>query len=230
MLLDTYLLSSKKGGFMKYIYSLLLLAAFTFSACGQAKLSSKAQTAEDIKVGGGCEDCEIMFEGMPDLTRITNRTRLDPDGELGEKMEIIGKVYHKDGKTPAANVVLYIYHTDHKGQYSPAKDQVHGRRNGQLRGWVKTGEDGAYSFESIRPAAYPVRRFPAHIHIIVKEPGKTPYWIDEVWFDDDDLLTDQMKSRAEKRGGNMLMHLNKDRGVWKGTLNVTLGLNIPEYR
>lgn len=218
---------------MKYIYLLVLFTALTLSACGQSNVSSQAktQTKEDIKVGSFCEICDLMFEGMPSANEIRNATKIAPDNEPGEKMQIAGTIFQNDGKTPAKDVILYIYHTDHKGEYSPAKDQVHAKRNGHLRGWVKSAADGSFSFESIRPAAYPVRKFPAHIHIVVKEPGKTAYYIDEVWFDDDDLLTAEMKNKAEKRGGNMLIHLEKDAsGVWKGNLNITLGMNIPNYR
>lgn len=145
-------------------------------------------------------------------------------------MEINGTVFNKDGKTPAKNIILYIYHTNATGRYAPSDTQTIGRLHGHLRGWVKTNDEGKFSFSSIRPAPYPGRDIPAHIHILVKEPGKTLYYIDEVWFEDDPIITKESRSKTEKRGGDMIMHLTKNGNTWAGILNITLGLNIPGYR
>ncbi len=40
----------------------------------------------------------------------------------------------------------------------------------------------------LKPAAYPGRTDPAHIHITIKEPDKSEYYIDDFLFDDDPLL------------------------------------------
>jgi protocatechuate 3,4-dioxygenase, beta subunit len=67
------------------------------------------------KVGGGCEGCEAVFEyGSKKLTRVD--TLPDFKGP-GPKLEISGTIYQTDGKTPAKDVILYIYHTDQKGVY-----------------------------------------------------------------------------------------------------------------
>lgn len=184
----------------------------------------------DIPVGDFCDECDSMYAGIPDFEKISSVATLAPALEPGEKMEMRGRVLNPDRKTPARDVVLYIYHTDANGIYSPAPDQQEARRNGHLRGWVRTNEKGEFSFISVRPAPYPGRSFPAHIHILVKERGKTRYWIDEVWFDDDPLLTPAQRSKAAGRGGNMITHLEKDDRGWHGKLEIILGMKIPNYR
>ncbi|MEJ0031958.1 MAG: hypothetical protein WDO15_16955 [Bacteroidota bacterium] len=94
-----------------------------------------------------------MYDGMPKT--MSSQTILG-NNEPGDPMIIEGTIYKKDGKTPAPNVILYVYHTDAKGFYSNIpgqKEIVHGH----LRGWIKTGADGKYKFTSIRPAPYPER-------------------------------------------------------------------------
>src|SRR4051812_3563417 len=91
-------------------------------------------------VGGGCDGCELMFEGMPE--RLGWQATIAGAGEAGEPLEMQGVIYQSDGRTPAPGVVLYVYHTDAKGYYSPAPGQIHGRRHGHLRGWMKTDTTG----------------------------------------------------------------------------------------
>jgi protocatechuate 3,4-dioxygenase beta subunit len=187
-----------------------------------------AQTKQDRQVGTRCEDCEMMFDGMP--TTLTSSTTIASSAEPGERMVITGTIYKADGKTPAPDVILYVYHTDAKGIYAPAPDQKMAIRHGHLRGWIKTDASGKYMLNTIRPGAYPSNRAAQHIHPIIKEPGLSIYWIDEYLFDDDPLLTDNEKNHQEKRGGSGIIHLTKNtQGVWIGQRDIILGLNIPNY-
>lgn len=64
----------------------------------------------DKIVGGGCEDCKALFDfGSQVLASVDTLPDFD---EKGPKLEISGTIYKKDGKTPAKDVILYIYHTD----------------------------------------------------------------------------------------------------------------------
>lgn len=187
-----------------------------------------AQNKTDKQVGDTCEDCQMMFDGMPES--IKSSTTIAPSNEPREKLIITGTIYKLDGKTPASDVILYVYHTDAKGFYSSSPDQAHAKRHGHLRGWVKTGADGKYSITSIRPGAYPSNRAAQHIHPIIKEPNLSLYWIDEYLFHDDPLLGEEEKNRQEKRGGNGIIHLTKNaQGVWIGHRDIILGLNVPNY-
>lgn len=180
-------------------------------------------------VGDGCEDCELMHAGMP--KELKWQTTIADVKEEGEPMEISGTIFQKDGKTPAAGVILYVYHTDVKGEYTPSLTQVHGRRHGHLRGWMKTDAQGRYKFHTIRPAAYPNQRFAAHVHPIIKEPNKNEYWIDEYQFEGDPLLTQKDRTNAQNRGGSGIIQLIKnEKGVWIGKRDIVLGKNVPSYQ
>ena len=65
----------------------------------------------DRVVGGACDNCKLMFEGIP--ASFSWETKIAPSDEPGEPILIRGTIYHNDGKTPASGVILYVYHTDH---------------------------------------------------------------------------------------------------------------------
>ncbi|HEX8772961.1 MAG TPA: hypothetical protein VF735_05100 [Pyrinomonadaceae bacterium] len=180
-------------------------------------------------VGGGCDGCEGIYEDMP--RQPGWQTTIASAAEPGERMEISGSIYQVDGKTPAPNVILYVYHTDAKGYYTPSPNATNlARRHGHLRGWLKTNAGGEYKFTTIKPASYPNSDIPAHIHPIVKEPDKNEYYIDEYVFDDDPFLTQEKRLRLENRGGSGIVRLAKSSdGLWIGKRNIILGLNIPNY-
>lgn len=181
-------------------------------------------------IGGGCDGCEGIYEGMPQ--ELSWQTAVASASEPGEKLEMSGTVYQANGKTPALNVILYVYHTDARGYYSPALNATGlARRHGHLRGWMRTNARGEYKFTTIKPAPYPNADNPAHIHPIFKEPDKNEYYIDEYVFDDDLLLTQEKRSQLENRGGSGIVHLIKrGDGTLTGKRNIILGLGIPNYR
>src|SRR5262245_33415835 len=118
----------------------ILILSFAFlihslNGCSQPKTN-------DRRVGDACEDCDMMYEGMPD--DIDWQTTISGPDEPGERLMISGIIYKKDGKTPAPNVILYVYQTDNKGIYSPAPRQTAAKRHGHLRGWVKSDANGRY--------------------------------------------------------------------------------------
>ncbi|MBX2968807.1 MAG: intradiol ring-cleavage dioxygenase [Cyclobacteriaceae bacterium] len=206
---------------MKPFLPYLLILSIAVTGCSQSPSAER-------QVGGGCEDCELMFAGMPSV--LSWKTKLAPDDEPGEPLIINGTIYKRDGKTPARDVILYVYQTDNNGLYSPGPQQTQAKRHGHLRGWVKTDAQGRYEFHTIRPASYPNSQNPQHIHPIIKEPGLSLYWIDEFLFDDDPVLTEQEKARQEKRGGSGIIKLSKNsEGVWIGKRDIILGLHIPNY-
>ena len=179
-------------------------------------------------VGGKCDGCEIMYISMP-----ANISSVDTSvawNEKGQKLLIHGTAYKLDGKTPAPNVILYYWHTDNNGYYSPAPNQDEkSKRHGHIRGWVKTDNEGHYAIYTIRPAPYPDRGIPAHIHMTVKEPGINEYWIDEFLFDDDPLLTGAERKKQENRGGNGILMVENKNGMQVAERNIVLGLHIPNY-
>lgn len=95
---------------------------------------------------------------------------------------------------------------------------------------MKTDAQGHYKFRTTRPAPYPGRTNPAHIHPIVKEPDRNEYYLDEYLFDDDPLLTKDKRDAQEGRGRSGIMRLTRNAdGVWMGWRDIILGWNIPDY-
>jgi protocatechuate 3,4-dioxygenase beta subunit len=197
---------------MKALY-ILLLSFFLASprACSQT-------TRPDLY---DCEGCEAVNEHSFD--DLSWETVIPDDDEPGEALTITGTVFQPDGRTPAPDVILYVYHTNARGVYPTRGDETGwARRHGYLRGWMKTNAEGKYRFRTIRPAPYPGRQSPAHIHIIVKEPDRREYWIEEIRFEGDPILA-QVDQPDDPRGGPGLINLERDdRGEWHGTRAILL--------
>lgn len=122
-------------------------------------------------------------------------------------------------------MVVYAYHTNAAGVYPPSTGpaSAEGRRHGYLRGWVRTNERGEYRFTTIRPGTYPSRADPAHVHFIVKEPGRREYWIDDVVFTDDPLVDARYRGRVQNRGGNGISTPTRDAdGTWRVRRDIRL--------
>ncbi|CAN5623138.1 hypothetical protein BH10BAC2_BH10BAC2_13010 [soil metagenome] len=208
-----------------YCIAFVLLSV---TACAQPYTKANEKNR---KVGGNCECCEAINEQAPDFNLLHQTDTLPDFKEPGPKMLVYGTIYRKDGTTPAADVVLYIYHTDQTGLYTSATDQTGcAKRHGKLRGWIKTNSKGEYRFYTLKPAAYPNAKIAAHIHPVIKEPGLSEYYIDEYLFDDDPFLTTAERNRAENRGGNGIIKLSKDAsGLLLCKRDIVLGMNIPGY-
>jgi protocatechuate 3,4-dioxygenase beta subunit len=128
---------------------------------------------------------------------LTPETRITPPDEPGDPFVVSGTVFGPDGRTPAEGVIVYAYQTDAKGYYRP--DQKRGAPP-RLRGWMKTGAGGRYELRTIRPAPYPNRSIPAHIHLVAWGPGVPRQEIEELRFEDDPLVTASARASAAKEG------------------------------
>lgn len=184
------------------------------------------------KVGGPCEGCEAIYENTTPFEKLDMFVRLpDFNDNLSNRLGIHGTVYKADGKTPAPGVIIYVYHTNPEGVYPKKGDEKGwGKRHGYLRAWMKTDDKGVYKFMTVRPGAYPGRDEPAHIHMVVKEPDKNEYYIDEILFDDDPLVTPDRLNKLKNRGGSGVLHLvDVGRGLSKAGRNIYLGKHIPDY-
>lgn len=150
--------------------------------------------------------------------------RIGPENEPGEPMVIEGRVLKTDGKTPAAGVIIYAYHTNAAGVYGNGSSESEwSRRHGRLRGWVKTGANGRYRFETIKPAPYPRQTMPAHVHLTVLEPGRQPYYIDDIVFDGEFGVTQAYRARQEFRAGSGIVKLGRTGdGRWLAVRDIVL--------
>ena len=155
---------------------------------------------------------------------MTWNVKVAPDNEPGEKLIITGKVYQSDGKTPAEGIIIYLYHTNEKGIYDHTGiTSGWGRRHGKLRSWIKTNEKGEYRFETIRPGSYPKGRNPAHIHVILKEENRPPYWIDDYHFEGDPFISEEESEKLRSKQNSGFIKLTKnEKGIWTGTRDIVL--------
>ncbi len=196
----------------------LLVAAFAVGCQPSDTREAHAQNASTPLPA--CEWCGTgeAPDGLGWTTTIAS-----PD-EPGDRLVVTGTVYEAAGVTPAPGVTLYFYHTNNDGVYPKRGDETgNGRRHGYLRSWIRTDERGRYRIATIRPAPYPGRADPAHIHITVQPPGAEEYWIDSIVFDDDPLLTPARRAALDDRGGSGITSLRRDeQGVWHGTRDIVL--------
>ena len=217
---------------MKQIIFITLLAVIVhFAGCSQQPDKDIVISKATTPIGGPCEGCEALYESPIPFERLSWVDTLPDYNEAGPKLQIEGIVYHKDGKTPARDIVIYIYHTDQSGRYGTKGNETGwGKRHGYIRGWVKTTNEGKYAFYTLRPASYPGNNPPpAHIHSMIKEPDKNEYWIDDFLFDDDPALTKAERGRQRNRGGDGVLIPEFKNGIWSAKRNIILGLNVPDY-
>lgn len=209
----------------------VLLILTGFNACSQnpAATQNKPENTT-VHIGGRCEGCEAVYECPVPFDKLNETDTLPDFNDAGPKIEISGIIFQPDGKTPAPGVILYIYHTDQKGVYPKKADETGwAKRHGFIRGWIKTNEKGEYRFYTLVPASYPNSSNPKHIHPIIKEPGKTEYWIDEFVFDDDPLLPETERNRKMPVGGSGVLKPFMKDGMRRATRNIILGLNVADY-
>ena len=217
---------------MKAFSLLLAIILFSFCACSQKKQYDENKlTKNNPLVGGPCEGCEAVFESPVPFEKLSWIDTLPDFNEPGPKMMIQGIIYQADGKTPAKDVVLYIYHTDQHGKYSNRNNEKGwADRHGYIRGWMKTNKKGQYKFYTLMPASYPNSTAVKHIHPTIKEPSKNEYYIDEFIFDTDPFLTPERRTQSQElRGGDGLIKLKNEKGILIGERNIYLGKNIPGY-
>lgn len=199
------------------------------SSPAHAQNQSAGRAREPI-IGGPCEGCEGVFEGLP--AKLSSVTRIARPGEAGHLM-IIDGIVRNQGGAPVAGVIVYAYHTDARGIYRPLEKAPgsSARRHGQLRGWAMTDSLGRYQFITIRPGHYPQRNAPQHVHMHVIEPGCCTYYIGSVVFRDDPLLGDAAlrKTEADRGGSGLANPTRGANGTWHVRRDIRLGAGVPDY-
>lgn len=105
-------------------------------------------------------------------------------------------------RTPLADALVLVYHTDANGLYteptsgSPPSGDPHSSR---LFGYVRTGPDGRFEVHTIKPVGYANTQLPAHVHIeIWRADGAVTQT--EMLFADDPNLSTPDRARAQRDG------------------------------
>ena len=123
---------------------------------------------------------------------VASTSRIAPANEPGTPMVIHGRVFERDGKTPARDVIVFAYQTDNTG--------VYGDRGWRLRGWARSDAEGRFAFHTIRPGSYPSSRNPAHVHLTIEGPKLPRRWAPELRFMDDPFVSAVDKRESQAAG------------------------------
>jgi protocatechuate 3,4-dioxygenase beta subunit len=187
----------------------------------------RSAAANEPFAGGTCEGCEAVFVGRPSAPAAS--ARIAPLEEPGERLVLEGTV-RRAGGTPAPGIIVYAYQTNAAGIYPRATGRD-ATQHGRLRGFARTGAQGEYRFDTIRPGSYPGTDNPQHIHMHVIEPGRCTYWIDDVNFTDDPLLTEAKRTwPSQGRGGpGIVTPTKRPDGTWHARRDIVLGAGIDDY-
>lgn len=205
------------------------LALVLTSACAPDPPTTQAASREPV-IGGPCEGCEAVFQGLP--RKLASTARIAPAGEPGEPLFVEGTVRDGAGRA-AAGIIVYAYQTNARGVYPP-DTRFPGQaayRHGKLRAWARTDAAGRYAFHTVRPGSYPGTSIPQHIHLHVIEPGRGTYYIDDVHFTDDPFVEDvDPATLGRGRGGRGVATPTRDEaGRWRVRRDIMLGKDIPGY-
>lgn len=123
---------------------------------------------------------------------IASTARIAPANEPGTPLVIHGRIFQRDGKTPAPGITVFAYQTDRTG--------VYGEGVWRLRGWARSDAEGRFTFHTIRPGSYPSSRNPAHVHLTIEGPNLPRRWTSELHFADDPFVTEAAKRRSQALG------------------------------
>ena len=128
-------------------------------------------------------------------TAIGSVARIAPVDEPGTPFVLQARLFQPDGVTPVSGGIVFAYHTDRDGLYRPAGTRDWWR----LKGWAKTTANGEFEFRTIRPAPYPDRKTPAHIHIGLDGPrgSREAFGLQ---FADDPLVSQADRTTAAEKG------------------------------
>ncbi len=163
--------------------SVLILLTLAFIAC-----SRTSDAGREGKTLGRHQQPRDVADAP---AQISSTARIAPAAEPGTALLISGIVVAPDGKTPVPGVIVYAYHTDNDGYYHRVGQSGEaGETQPRLRGWVKSDDNGHFQFTTIKPAPYPNRDVPAHVHIHAWGGGYPRQWF-QLEFEGDPLLPKQ---------------------------------------
>ncbi len=122
----------------------------------------------------------FFMEGSPRIEEGGDLAR----GASGEPCLVRGRVVGTDG-TPIAGAHVEVWQADDTGHYDVQYDDLD---HAQGRGHLVAGDDGRFSFWTVKPVAYPIPddgpvgalmaaahrsvMRPAHVHFMVSAPGR----------------------------------------------------------
>ena len=152
-------------------------------------LQLESASAQDVEYTAAVERAQQQRPAA-----IANSARIAPPDEPGGPMILQGRIVKADG-TPAADTIVFAYHTDRAGLYDYRGAAAHSWR---LKGWARADSDGRFTFQSIRPGPYPGRRSPAHVHFTAFTRSGERFHAGEIRFENDPLVTQQERDASKQ--------------------------------
>lgn len=140
-------------------------------------------------------DCETTDDILGPFYRAGAPVRSDMtfEGLAGNRIEIKGKVFGSDCKTPVSNALVEIWHCNTLGEYdNKSKEFLH-------RASLLSNDKGEYSFLTILPGKYLNGELyrPAHIHFRITEK-KHKDIVSQIYFKGDPHITADPWASQEK--------------------------------
>jgi catechol 1,2-dioxygenase len=173
----------------KFILSTSLLAI-------SASVAGKVIEIEPGKFAGNCDTTNDIL-GPFYRPNAPIRDDLTYPGLKGTKIQLKGKLFQSDCKTPVKKAIIEIWHCNTKGEYdNDSKLFLH-----RARGY--SNDDGEYQFQTILPGKYLNGRLyrPSHIHFRITS-ASTNELVSQVYFKGDPHITKDpwaSDKRAEHR-------------------------------
>lgn len=200
---------------MKNLFTFLCLVCFLLSIPAQEALKISSKTSKVYKKP------KLVFDYADKY--LNNVDTIPGFDTKPEKLKITGTVYQSDGKTPAKDVILYVYQPDEHGNYKMKRDE---NRNRYVynRGWVKTDANGHYTLYTFIPGKFMSKEL-KQIQRVIKEPGKPEYDIKPFFFNNDPLLPNLTLACRAKAVSSMLRLEEKD-GMFVAVKDIKLNKDL----
>ncbi|WP_028813539.1 protocatechuate 3,4-dioxygenase subunit beta [Streptomyces flavidovirens] len=133
--------------------------------------------------------------GHTDVTELDHDLTRQHAGEpLGERITVSGRLLDSAGR-PVRGQLVELWQANASGRYAHQRDQHPAPLDPNFTGVgrVLTGDDGSYSFTTIKPGAYPWRNHenawrPAHIHFSLFGSAFTQRLVTQMYFPGDPLF------------------------------------------
>ncbi|MFC6061993.1 protocatechuate 3,4-dioxygenase subunit beta [Streptomyces ochraceiscleroticus] len=150
-----------------------------------------------VAVHGDPETVELSGPafGTTDVTALDNDLTKQHHGEpLGERITVSGRLLDGRGR-PVRGQLVEVWQANASGRYAHQRDDHPAPLDPNFTGVgrVLTGDDGSYSFTTIKPGAYPWRNHanawrPAHIHFSLFGDAFTQRLVTQMYFPNDPLF------------------------------------------
>ena len=141
--------------------------------------------SKDSKSLTACETTTLDYYGegpfYSDNPPLLENNKLAAENDAGTKLTISGRVFNLDCSEFIPDTIIDIWQANDAGAYD--------NQGFNLRGFVKTNEQGYYLFETILPGKYlnGNKYRPSHIHYKITPPGK-PTLVTQLYFEGDESI------------------------------------------